>query len=88
MEAAGTPVFDYMQKRQCGIHLGGNVSGGRVLSFDDLSYSCLNQWEKPGTGYLKRKNGSRTQVVVIPLYERESKDDNGGYSGTWFEQDL
>lgn len=88
MEAAGTPVFDYMQKRQCGIHLGGNISGGRVLSFDDLSYSCQNQWEKPGTGYFKRKNGSRTQVVVIPLYERKNADDNGGYPGSEFEQNL
>ena len=88
MEAVGTPVYDFMQKQQCGIHLGGNAAGCRTLSFDDLSYTRLNQWEKPGTGYLKKKNGSKTEVVYIPLCERENEDDSCGYSGSEFEQNL
>ena len=88
MEAVGTPVYDFMQKQQCGIHLGGNAAGCRTLSFDDLSYIRLNQWEKPGTGYLKKKNGSKTEVVYIPLCERENEDDSCGYSGSEFEQNL
>lgn len=88
MEAVGTPVYDFMQKQQCGIHLGGNAAGARALSFDDLSYTRLNQWEKPGTGYLKRRSGSKTEVILIPLYEREDTDDSCGYSGSEFEQNL
>lgn len=77
MEALGTPIFEFMKERQCGIHLGGNAAGQRTLSFDDLSYTALSCPEKPGIGYLKRNNGSKTEKICIPLYEKESKNDIG-----------
>lgn len=81
MEAAGTPVFDYIMKQQWGIHLGGNVANQRILAFDDLTYTQMNQWEKPGVGYLKKGNGSRTEKICLPYYERKDMDDTFGCAG-------
>ncbi|MGN0377371.1 MAG: type VII secretion protein EssC [Suilimivivens sp.] len=89
MEAAGNPVFELIMKQQWGIHLGGNAAGQRLLSFDDLSYMQMNQWEKPGIGYLKRGNGSRTVRIRLPLWEKEEKaDDISGCTGTPYQQNL
>lgn len=87
METAGTPVYEFMKKHQCGIHLGGNVANQRTLSFDDLSFAQMNQWEKPGTGYLKTGNGSKTKKICVPLYERRT-DDTDRYSGAGSEPDV
>ncbi|MGN1179758.1 MAG: type VII secretion protein EssC [Suilimivivens sp.] len=76
MEAAGDPFFELMVNRQCGIHLGGNAGNQRFLSFDDLSYAQMSQWEKPGIGYLKRGNGSRTERIRLPLWEKEEVFDD------------
>ena len=73
MEALGTPIFEFMKERQCGIHLGGNAASQRTLSFDDLSYTSLSCPETPGIGYLKRSNGSKTEKICIPLYEKEGE---------------
>lgn len=70
MEAAGTPVYELLVKHQYGVHLGGNVSDQRMLSFDDLSYSQMSQWEEPGIGYLKRGAGRATEKIRIPIYQR------------------
>lgn len=86
MEAAGTLLFEFMIKQQSGIHLGGNAANQRLLSFDDLTYAQMNQWEKPGTGYLKRGNGSRTERIRLPLWEKEGiTDDNGGCTSAGVE---
>lgn len=83
MEAFGTPVFEMMISRQWGIHLGGNPGNQRMLSFDDLDYHRMNQWEMPGTGYLKRGFSSRTERIRLPLYEEKgeekAEDDFSGY---------
>lgn len=66
--AAGTAFFREFTAAQIGIHLGGNAGTQRALSFDDMSYTQLNQREKPGIGYLKNGQQEETQRLLLPCY--------------------
>lgn len=79
-EASGTRFFQEFITWQQGIHLGGNVAGQRALSFDDLSYAMQNQWEAPGTGYLKEGAGSSTCKLRLPVERKGDRDDFSGCS--------
>lgn len=74
MELTGTFVYDFLVRRQCGIHFGGNAANQRMLIFDDISYVQMNQWEKPGTGYLKTGAGTKTKRIRVPLYDEEGEN--------------
>lgn len=66
---AGSFLYELLRKREWGIHLGGNAGNQRMLSFEDLSFTQMNQKENPGIGYLKTGVGSSTERIFIPLYE-------------------
>lgn len=79
----GTALWEELEQKQKGIHLGGDAGNQRLLSFRDLSYGQMNRWEGAGIGYLKAGPGSGTVRVQIPLYGKEKKEDDfSGYSGT------
>lgn len=84
-EAAETGFFREFIAWQQGIHLGGNAAGQRALSFDDLSYAGQNQWEAPGTGYLKEGPGSSTCRLRLPAgpagKDRKACFDGGDTKG-------
>jgi S-DNA-T family DNA segregation ATPase FtsK/SpoIIIE len=82
MALAGDAVFELILKNQCGIHLGGNAANQHILEFEDYSYMQLNQWEKPGIGYLKTGNGSATRRIRLPLPGKEKIHDTSGCTGS------
>lgn len=69
----GTGFARKLMEAQCGIHLGGNAGNQNILSFEDLSYTVLNQWEKPGVGYYKEGQGSATHRVLLPMIQENWK---------------
>lgn len=71
MEMSGNCVYEFLVKRQWGIYLGGNAANQRMLCFDDISYTQMVQWEKPGIGYLKRGEGRRTEKIRTAHYEKK-----------------
>lgn len=85
----GTLFWEELERKQKGIHLGGDAGNQRLLSFRDLNYGQMNQWEKAGVGYLKSGSGSGTVRVQIPLYGKVGKEDDfSGYSGACAGSDL
>lgn len=85
----GTTLWKEMEQRQTGIHLGGDAGNQRLLSFRDLSYGQLNQWEMAGVGYLKSGPGAGTVRVQIPLYGKAGeKGDFSGCSGACVGSDV
>lgn len=77
-EVQGTRFFQELAGRQQGICLGGNVTGQRIFTFDDLSYSEQSKKEKPGTGYWKAGRGAETRRLKLPFYEGREINGNGG----------
>lgn len=82
-ELIGSFLYELLRKNEWGIHLGGNAGNQRMLSFEDLSFTQMNQHENPGIGYLKAGAGRRTERIFIPLYEQEekAKHDFSGCTG-------
>lgn len=72
---AGNFLYELICKSEWGIHLGGNAGNQRMLSFEDLSFTQMNQKENPGMGYLKTGVGSSTERIFIPLYEKEEQSE-------------
>lgn len=54
-----------------GIHLGGNTSVQRILSFDDLSYVDQNKVLKPGVALIPPTEYSGTKRLILPLIKGE-----------------
>lgn len=87
--ACATAFFKEFIFRQSGVHLGGNAGAQRAFSFDDLSYSQLNQKEKVGIAYFKRNRNAETDRLIVPPYsisknERKEANDIGRYTGDDF----
>ncbi len=80
-ELLGNFWYELFLKKQCGIHLGGNVSGQRVFSFDDLGYAQLGKREKTGIGYLKLGYASQTCRILIPKLGKDEENDISGCTG-------
>lgn len=72
-QIAGSFLYELFGTNEWGVHLGGNAGNQRMLSFEDLSFTQMNQRESPGIGYLKTGPGSRTEKIFIPLYEKEEE---------------
>lgn len=91
MELSGNCIYELLLRNQWGVHLGGNTASQRMLSFEDIPYVQAMQWEKPGTGYLKRGTGRKTEKIRSAYYERakkEAEDDISGYTGPFHESGL
>lgn len=91
MELGGNCIYELLLKHQWGVHLGGNAANQRMLSFEDMPYVQMMQWEKPGTGYLKRGTGRKTEKIRAAYYEKakkEAEDDIGGHTGSGNQSDL
>lgn len=70
-EIFGTFWYELFVRTQCGIHLGGNAAGQRILSFEDIGYAQQGRRENVGVGYLKLGHGLKTQRILIPRWERK-----------------
>lgn len=66
--ASGQPLFKHITADRKGLHLGGNLSGQRILAFDYVPYMEQSKTMKPGIAMLSQENDEReTRRVVIPL---------------------
>lgn len=80
MEFAMTGFFQNLASHQWGIHLGGNLASQRVLEFEGISFSMMNELQPAGMGYLKKGIGGSGIPVQIPLYrEGDRKQDDSGF---------
>ncbi len=65
---SGQPIFKHLTVQRKGLHLGGNISGQRILSFDYVPYMEQNKTMKPGIAMLSQENDEReTRKVILPL---------------------
>ncbi len=69
---AGIRLYENMVRNKWGCHLGGNVSGQRLLNFDYIPFTAQGKPKKPGIAMIPSTDGEAPEapVVIVPQVRR------------------
>ena len=72
VKLTGIRLYENMVRGKWGCHLGGNVSGQRLFSFDYIPFTAQSKPKKPGVAMIPATDGEAPEapVVIVPQVRR------------------